>query len=193
MAKVKKSQYRQDLEARVKPMLKEANMKLTNLEIAARDPEFSEILGFAYRNAMKEIKAMRGEEYRRFNIPKNIHQLERTERALQQFLNAPTSSKKNVLELYEKNKDYLNEKFGSRFSWQKMGKFLRAAEFEDMKDTFTSSVAMIAMKQIYKHRRTGKKKFIQMLEKHEITDLDEVDADTLANFIKTNIKWTDLR
>lgn len=190
---MKKSQYRLDLEARVKPMLKEANMKLTNLEIAARDSEFSEILGFAYRNAMKEIKAIRGEEYRRFNMPKNIHQLERTERALHQFLNAPTSSKKNVLELYEKNKDYLNEKFGSRFSWQKMGKFLRAAEFEDMKDTFTSSVAMIAMKQIYKHRRTGKKKFIQMLEKHEITDLDEVDADTLADFIKSNIKWTDLR
>ena len=45
MAKMKKSQYRLDLEARVKPMLKEANMKLTNLEIAARDPEFSEILG----------------------------------------------------------------------------------------------------------------------------------------------------
>ena len=64
---------------------------------------------------------------------------------------------KNPQREIHKKKDYLNEKFGSRFSWQKMGKFLRAAEFEDMKDTFTSSVAMIAMKQIYKHRRTGKK------------------------------------
>lgn len=194
MAKVKKTQYRKELEARVIPMLREANMKLTNLEIAAKEPGFEDILQFAYRNALHEIKAIRGEEYRRFAMPKNIHQLERMERALVKFLDAPTSSKKTTLELYEKNKDFLNEKFGSKFSWEKMGKFLRAAEFEDMKDTFNSATAMIAMKQIYKHRRkTGKKKFIEMLEKHEIDGLDEVDSDTLASFIKDNIKWTELR
>jgi hypothetical protein len=193
MAKVNKSQYRKDLEARVKPMLQEANMKLLNLERLAKDPQFAGIEQFAYRQAMQAIKEIRGAEYKRFNMPKNIHKLEKTERELEKFLSRPTSSKKGVLELYEKNAEALNERFGSRFSWQKMGAFLQAAEFEDMKEKFESKTAMIAMKQIYKHRRTGKKKFIQMLEKHEISDLDEVDSDVLADFIKTNIKWTDLR
>ena len=31
------------------------------------------------------------------------------------------------------------------------------------------------------------------LEKHEVEGLDEVDQDTLAEFVKTRIKWTDLR
>lgn len=195
MAKVKKSQYRQDLEARVKPMLQEANMKLLNLEqLAAREPGFEDVLGFAYRNALHDIQSIRGKEYKRFNMPKNIHQLEKTERALEKFLNAPTSSKKSILDLYEKNAASLNERFGSKFSWEKMASFLRAAEFEEMKEKFDSTTAMIAMKQIYKHRRkTGKKKFIELLEQHQIDGLDEVDSDTLAAFVQASVKWTKLR
>lgn len=192
--KNKKSAYRLELEAEVKPMMMKANMMLTNLEQLAKEEEFAGVEKFAYRKALAEIKAIRGEEYKRFNMPKNTHQLERTERALREFLKSPTASKSAILEMYEKNAASLNDKIGSKFSWQKMGTFLKAAEFEEMKEKFDSATAIIAMKQIYKHRRkSGKKKFIAMLEKHEISELDEVDSDVLADFIKTNIKWTDLR
>ena len=127
MAKVNKSQYRKDLEARVKPMMLEANMKLLNLEKLANDPKYAGIEQFAYRQAMQAIKEIRGEEFKRFNLPKNIHKLEKTERELEKFLSRPTSSKKGIEELYEKNAAFLNEKFGGRVSWQKMGQILQAA------------------------------------------------------------------
>lgn len=192
----KKSEYRLQLEAEVKPMMMEANMKLLNLEQMAKDPEYADIEKFAYRKAMQAIKEIRGKEYKRFNIPKNTHQLEKTKRALEDFLESPTSSKKGIIELYEKNAASLNEKMGSKWSWQKVGSFLQAAEFEDIKAEYDSDIAVIMIKLLYKHRRkTGKKKFIEMLEKHQFKKegLDEVDSDTLADFVKSNIKWTDLR
>lgn len=189
-----KSDYRQQLEAEVKPMVQKANAMLLNLEKLAKTQEFAGIEHFAYRNAMQAIKEIRGSGYKRFNMPTNTHQLEKTQRELEKFLNAPTASKKGIEALYEKNAAWFNEQMGSNFSWQKMGSFLQAAEFEDLKADYFSTTAVMIVTQLYKHRRkTGKKKFIQMLEKHEVEGLDEVDQDTLAEFVKTRIKWTDLR
>lgn len=194
--KQSKSEYRLQLEREVKPMMMKANMQLLNLEQMAKDPEYADIEKFAYRKAMQAIKEIRGKEYKRFNMPKNTHQLEKTKRALETFLDSPTSSKQGILELYEKNAATLNEKMGSKWSWQKVGSFLQAAEFEDIKAEYDSDIAVTMIKLLYKHRRkTGKKKFIEMLEKHQFKDegLDEVDSDTLAEFVKSNIKWTELR
>lgn len=195
MAKKKnKTDYRTQLELEVKPMMQRANAMLLNLEKLATMEEYAGIEQFAYRNAMQSIKEIRGSNYKRFNMPKNTHQLEKTKRAIEKFLDSPTSSKKGIEALYEKNADWFNQQMGSKFSWQKMGTFLQAAEFEDLKADYFSKTAIMIVSQLYKHRRkTGKKKFIQMLEKHEIKELDEVDQDTLADFVKTRIKWTDLR
>lgn len=193
MANKSKTQYRQDLEKRVLPMMRKANGMLLQLEQMAKNPEYEGIEQFAYRQAMQSIKELRGEGFRRFAMPKNIHKLEKLERELDKFMSAPTASKKGIEALYEKNARTLNEKFGSSFSWQRMGAFLQAAEFEDMKDTFDSATAMIAMKAIKKHMWKSKKSFIEKLQKHEIKELDEVDSDTLAEFIQSEIKWTELR
>lgn len=190
----KKSDYRSQLEAEVKPMMQKANAMLLNLEKLAQTEEFAGIEHFAYRNAMQAIKEIRGPGYKRFNMPKNTHQLEKTQRELEKFLDAPTASKEGIERLYEKNAAWFNEQIGSKYSWQKMGSFLQAAEFEELKADYFSSTAIMIVTQLYKHRRkTGKKQFIAMLEKHEIEGLDEVDQDTLAEFVKTKIKWTDLR
>ena len=190
----KKSDYRLQLEAEVRPMMQTANAMLLNLEKLAQTEEFEGIEQFAYRNAMQAIKEIRGSGYKRFNMPKNTHQLEKTQRALEKFINSPTASKQGIEALYEKNATWFNEQIGSKYSWQKMGSFLQAAEFEELKADYFSQTAILIVTQLYKHRRkTGKKKFVEMLEKHEIADLKEVDQDRLAEFVKTKIKWTDLR
>jgi hypothetical protein len=175
-------------------MLQEANMKLLNLEQLSKQKGYENIKDYAYRNAMQAIKEIRGKEYKRFNLPSNTHQLEKTKRSLEKFLESPTSTKAGIQEIYEKNASFINQEMGSKMSWQKMGSFLRAAEFEQLKDDYGSDQAFIIVGEMYKHRRkTGKKKFIEMLKKHEIKGIDEVDSDTLAEFIETDIKWTDLR
>lgn len=192
--KPSKTEYRKQLESEIKPMIQKANMKLLNLEQLAKQEEYAGVENFAYRQAMQAIKEIRGSGYKRFNMPANIHQLEKTGREVEKFLSKQTASKAGIEQLYEKNAQFLNEKMGSKFSWQKMGSFLQAAEFEDLKADYDSETAIIMIRQIYKHRRkTGKKRFIEMLEKHQIEELDEVDSDTLAEFVKSNIKWTELR
>lgn len=192
--KPSKSEYRKKLEAEVKPMLQQANMMLLNLEILAKEDEYAGIEKFAYAEAQRAIKELRGEGYKRFNMPKNTHQLEKTYRALDTFLSSPTSSKKGIEILYEQNANWFNEEIGSKYSWQKMGSFLKAANFEELKEMYLSKKAILIIGEMYKHRRkTGKKKFIEMLKKHQIESLDEVDQDVLADFVKSNIKWTDIR
>lgn len=194
MAKqVKKSQYRIELEKEVKPMLQEANMKLLMIEKLAEQKEFAGVEGYAYRNALQTIQEIRGKEFKRFNMPKNTHQLEKTKRALEKFLASPSSTRAGIEQVYQKNADFLNEQFGSDKSWQNMATFLEAAAFEDLKDNYTSTLALKVVKAMYVHKNLRKKDFIEMLEKHQIEDIDEVDSDTLASFVGKNVKWTQVK
>lgn len=188
----KKSQYRLDLEAEVKPMLKEANAKLLNLEKLSKKDGYEGVEDFAYRVAINNIREIRGEEFRFFNIPKNTHQLEKTKRALERFLESPTSTRAGIEDIYKKNAASLNEKFGTDFSWQDMGNFLDAASFEDIKAQYDSTTAILMMKALHKNKDLTKDEFIEKLENHQIKGLDEVDSDILAEFTKTNIEWEDL-
>ena len=192
MSKKQKSQYRLSLEAEVKPLLKEANMKLLNLEQLSKKEGFEGIKDFAYQNAMRDIRKLRGEEYKRFNLPSNTHQLEKAKRSIESFLGATTSTKAGIVSVYEKNAKNLNEKFGSDLSWQEMGSFLRSAGFESLKKEYDSETAIIMMQQLLKHQNLSKEEFLNELENHQIKELDEVDSDTLADFVDENVSWEDL-
>lgn len=188
----KKSQYRLDLEKEVKPMLKEANAKLLNLEKLSKKEGYENIKEYAYRVAINEIRKIRGEEYKYFNIPKNTHQLEKTKRALERFLDSPTSTRSGIESVYTKNAESLNEKFGSDLDWQDMADFLRSAKFEELKAQYDSDTAILMMKALYKNKDISKENFVKKLEDHQIKGLDEVDSDTLADFVKTDLEWEDI-
>lgn len=192
MAKKQKSQYRLQLEAEVKPMLREANMKLLNIEQLAKQEGFEGIKEYAYRNALRDIRQLRGEEYKRFNIPKNTQQLEKTKRLIEKFLGSTTSTKKGIVSVYEQNAASLNSKFGTNMGWQEMGEFLRAAEFEKLKQEFDSDTAILMLKMLYKNRDLSKEEFIETLQNHQVKGLDEVDSDTLSEFVDTNLTWEEL-
>lgn len=192
MAKKQKSQYRLELEKEVKPMLAKANMMLLNLETLSKQEGFEGVDDFAYRVALKNIRNIRGEEYKRFNLPKNIHQLEKTKRALETFLGSTTSTKKGIVSVYEQNAATLNAKFGSNFSWQQMGAFLKAAGFEDLKKEFDSETAIIMLKEMVNTASLTKETFVEKLQNHQIKELDEVDSDTLAEWTDANVEWDDM-
>lgn len=192
MAKKQKSQYRKQLEAEVKPMLQEANMKLLNIEMLAKQEGFEGIKDFAYYNAMRDIRKIRGEEYKRYNIPKNTHQLEKVKRSLESFLGATTSTKAGIISVYEKNAASLNDKFGTNFSWQEMGSFLRSAGFEQLKAEYDSETAIIMLKAMFQNKDLSKQEFTEQLSKHQIKGIDEVDSDTLTDFVDANVSWEEM-
>ena len=192
MAKEKKSQYRLQLENEVRPMLQEANMKLLNLEMLSKKEGFEGVKDYAYYNAMRDIRALRGEKYKRFNMPKNTHQLEKTKRSLEKFLGATSSTKAGIVDIYERNAASLNEKFGSNYTWQQMGQFLKSAGFEDIKKEFDSETAIIMLKEMVNTATLTKEAFLEKLQNHQIKELDEVDSDTLAEWTDANVEWDDL-
>lgn len=173
-------------------MLLEANAKLLNLEKLSKKEGYENIKEYAYRVAINEIRKIRGEEYKYFNIPKNTHQLEKTKRALERFLDSPTSDRAGIESVYTKNAESLNEKFGTDFDWQDMANFLKSAKFEEIKAQYDSDTAILMMKALYKNKDISKEDFIEKLENHQIKGLDEVDSDTLADFVNTDLEWEDI-
>ena len=191
--KQQKSAYRLELEAEAKKLISSANAKLLNLEKLADKEGYEGIEQFAYRQAQQSIKSIRGEGFKRFNIPANTHQLEKVVRDVEKFLNAPTSTKAGITSLYEKNAAQLNSMFGTNYSWQDMSKFLEAAKWDDLKNAFYSKTAVLVIKGIYEHKDLKPEEIDLMLKNHQInfTD-DEVDNDVINTFVSTNIDWNEL-
>jgi hypothetical protein len=125
-------------------------------------------------------------------MPKNTHQLEKTKRSLEKFLGATTSTQKGIVGVYEKNAASLTEKFGSNYSWQQMGQFLKSAGFEDLKREYDSETAIIMLKALFENQNLSKQEFEEKLSNHQVKGLDEVDSDTLTDFVKTELTWEEL-
>ena len=188
-----KSAYRMELEAEAKSLIASANAKLLNLEKLADKEGYEGIEQFAYRNAQQAIKSVRGEGYKRFNIPTNTHQLEKVIRSAKKFLDAPTSTKAGITSLYEKNAAQLNEMFGTNYSWQDMSKFLEAAKWDDLKNAFDSKTAVLVIKGLYAHKDLNRDEIDLMLKNHQVNfSDDEVDNDVINTFVSTNIDWDEL-
>lgn len=191
--KNQKSQYRIQLEKEAKSLIASANAKLLNLEKLSQKEGYEGIENFAYRTAQGEIKKIRGEGYKRFNIPANTHKLEKTIREAEKFLSMPTSSRAGIDTLYENNAAQLNEKFGTNYGWKEMATFLQNAKWDDLKNTFDSKTAILVIKGLLEHKDLDVNEIDSLLENHKVTfSDDEVDNDVLNNFVKTNIDWNEL-
>ena len=191
--KNQKSAYRIQLENEAKQLMGSANAKLLNLEKLATKEGYEDIEQFAYRLAQKQIKNIRGEGYKRFNIPANTHQLEKTVREMKKFLDMPTSSKAGIDTLYEDNAKFLNEKFGTNYSWQEMAKFLQNVKWDEAKKTFDSETAILMIQGLLEHKTLNPEEIDELLNEHKVDfHTDEVDNDTLNNFVRQNIDWNEL-
>ena len=190
---IQKSAYRLELEKEAKQKIASANAKLLNLEKLSKKEDFKGVEHFAYTKAMKSIKSIRGEGYKRFNIPTNTHKLEKTLREVDKFLDMPTSTKAGIVELYEKNAAQLNEMFGTEYGWPEMANFLEAAKWDDLKNSFDSKTAVKIIKGLYEHRDLKPEEIDLMLKNHQVIfSDDEVDNDVINTFVSTNIDWNEL-
>ena len=73
-----------------------------------------------------------------------------------------------------------------------MGQFLKAASFEDLKREYDSETAIIMLKALFENQNLSKEQFEEKLSNHQIKGLDEVDSDTLSDFVKTDLEWDEL-
>lgn len=114
---VKQAEYR----AFYKKIAKAADNRLRRLEELSRDPKYKEVTEWAYKVAQKDIRDMFGSDARRFNkkLPANLNTVYKDINRVLNFLNAPTSTKKQIDEIFVKRANTIKEKYDVDMSWSK--------------------------------------------------------------------------
>lgn len=103
---------------------------------------FESVLSYAYKQAMYDIRSLSGDRGgKRFNtaVKKNkdgsLNQamLHAKINAVKRFLEAPTSMTSKIEESYQKRADTLNATYGTKFTWQEMGRFFESAAYDKLR------------------------------------------------------------
>lgn len=109
----------------------EADKKLRKLEKLSQKKGYENVKEFAYRRAMKDIRYWSDGNKRSFKSmmkTDNINSLQGQINAVKRFLDAPTSAKKSIDELFKRRADTLNENYGTNFSWQNLANVFDRAD-----------------------------------------------------------------
>lgn len=125
-------------------LAKMADQRLVRLEELAGKEGFEGVLSFSYKSAIRDIRMLSGNRNAtRFNtvIPKtkggepNQALLHAKISAIKRFVEAPTSMKKTINQIYKERTEKINEKFGTSFTWQELGRFWESAGYAKMTGT----------------------------------------------------------
>lgn len=116
---VKKASYLQFY----KKIAKAADQRLVNLESLAKKDGYKEVTEWAYAKAQRDIRGMFGQDAKRFNRKisgdENLNTIYKDINRVLDFLNAPTSSKQQIDEIFAKRANTIKEKYDVDMNWSK--------------------------------------------------------------------------
>ena len=136
------------LEHYYRRLAKTADQRLVRLERYGEEDFFHTAKQWAYARAVQDIKKWRepGEKVNmfRFNTkpPKDTEDLLAKINDIKTFLEAPTSTKKGITDVYKKRADTINKNYGTKFTWQSLAKFYTSGEAELWEAKFGSKTAL---------------------------------------------------
>ena len=123
--------------------MRKANQRLRELEKLAQNPDYKNVLNYAYRVAERDVKTlnMMGESGKvRYKIPTNTNRLESALRRVKQFnYGMVTTTKRDIDKYYVKNTENFNKHFGTNFTWQELRHFTKASNWDKLKAEYGSS------------------------------------------------------
>ena len=176
MAKKKKSaEYAAELK-KYKSLAKKADQRMVRLEKLSKEPGYENVLKWAYKKAMKDIKYWGGEKATRFNIkaPSRLDQLRSKIRDIEKFLFSKSSTKSSIRQVYKKRQQTYKREFGLDIKMNDMNDFFNSEEFlrtQSLEDGYTSKTYMRAIGQIQANER----KIINAINKNMEINLDIED------------------
>ena len=170
-----------------KKLAKRADQRLVRLEGYRHDKGFEAITSYAYKSAMKDIRKYSGEGANRFNTkaPASDKDLLRKIADIKKFLDAPSSTKKGVVDLYKKKADTLNNNkdiWGDRegnLTWQDYASVFEVIDTEGKDSRFEYNM-VIRSAGIMKQAKINKDNVDKALNKLIRTDdIDKIEAQTI--------------
>ena len=132
----------QSEEAYFRQLAKRADQRLVRLERLASEENYQGVLQYSYKKALYDIRALSGQrDATRFNtaLQKNkdgsVNQamLHAKINAVKAFLEAPTSMKSTITRMYKNRTETINKKYGTKFTWQELGRFFESAGYDKMR------------------------------------------------------------
>lgn len=125
-------------------LAKKADQRMVRLEKLSQEKYFHGITEFAYRVAQRDISTY-GQEGIRFNTapPENLQQLQAKVADIKKFLELPTSTKKGIVDIYQRRADTVNEKYGTSFTWRELAEFYDSGMAADLDSKFKASKTVL--------------------------------------------------
>lgn len=176
-----------------KKLAKRADQRLVRLEGYRHDKGYENITSYAYRTAMKDIKSWSGEGATRFHTkaPANKRDLMKKIADIEKFLDAPTSTKKGVMNVYKKRADSLNKTFfgddkKQYLTWQEWGNFWDKVGAEMLDKIYYSQAAKGAgiMKKYKITPENAKEKAEQLVRSD---DIDVVEGEIIKSLAENGL------
>lgn len=156
-----------------------ANERLRALEKLSNNPDFENVLGYAYRLVERDVKELGlGDVSKvRYRTPKNTNKLESALKRVKSFLDMDTSTKSGIVDVYMKNTEALNKKFGTNFTWQEMKNYLDSINWNEIKKEYGSGRVIAAIKSLRENNIKAEDIEKNSKKYKVITDSKSVEAD----------------
>lgn len=169
-----------------KSVAKNADRRLRNLEKLSTQKDFKVADKWAYSAAMRDIHKWSGEAAKRFDVapPSNIRDLQKKIVEIENFLNAPSSSKTGIKEVYQKKSDTYEDRYGIKLTWSQVGDFWESEGYKSLSDKgYGSKTIMITIGYMQKYGDEIKRRLTEAISKEiHVSKDDEFDIvkDTLT-------------
>lgn len=181
----KKSTSTEELLKIYRQVAKTADSRLLRLEKLQGQKNFQNVKRYAYkRAAMDAAEWGANPDKPRFNIapPKtktgevNRAQIRGKINDILSFLEKPTSTKKGIIEIYQKRADTLNKKsaekgWGLTFTWEDVGEFFESKLYKKLDSSFGSETRIKAIGKIKENEEAVLRAFKEDRKNHKKTSL----------------------
>ena len=122
--------------------MRKANQRLRELEKLAQNPNYENVLKFAYHVAERDVKTlnmMSANEKVRYKIPTNTNRLQSALKKVKHFNeDLSTTTKRDIDAYYIESTNTFNKYFGTNFTWQELKNFTDASNWNELKKVYGS-------------------------------------------------------
>ena len=162
---------------------KAADQRLVRLEKLTSEENFRIADKWAYARAKRDIEAWSGPEAKRFNTkpPAATSALKAKIEDIRHFIEAPTSTKTGIKQVYIDKAKTINDKYGTSLKWDQVGKVFESDLWRSLDKKFGSKTAVKALGRVQKYK--DKKKLLAAVEKADASDL-RVPDDQVGRAVK---------
>lgn len=165
--------------------MQRANKKLERLEKLAENPEYENVLQYAYRIAARDVKELGlGDiDKVRYRIPYNkktgrynTNKLKAAIKRAENFEKLVTSSKSGIDATYRTDAASFNKAFGTNFTWQELKDFTDAVNWNELKKNYESGTIQRIVRKVVSGKISAND-VKNAIEKHKtISGLDKVES-----------------